>query len=77
MLELCEKVIQGLEIGGLERHQFILEIVKSQVILLSMQGLQFVPNLFWSLQSRKMEKEIPGNREAQESKCFIRLVQEY
>ena len=62
MLELCEKVIQGLKIGRLERHQLILKMVYSQIILLSIQGFNLSQISFgvfnpkrWKRRSRETE----------------------
>ena len=76
MLELCKEIIQSLEIGRLERHEFIFELINSHVIMLSIQRFQFVPYLFWCLQIHKMEEKVSGNTEAQETEGFILLVQE-
>ena len=64
MLELCKEIIQSIEIGRFERHDFIFELVNSQVIMLSIQRFQFVPYFFRCLQIHKMEEKIIGNREA-------------
>ena len=76
MLELCEEIIQSLEFGGLERHEFIFKLVNPEVIMLPIYIIQFVPYFFRTLQICKMEEKVLGNREAQETEGFILLVQE-
>ena len=64
VLKLSEEFIDGLKVSWIERDQFILQLIGSQIVLLTKEFSKLFTHFLGNLQSREMEKKILRNGEA-------------